>query len=119
MTDRTPQDMIEQLDDLLDQERIALLAGDLHELEPLLAQKEEIITALNMAGDLERETLESVQSKVTRNQALLDSAMEGIRAVAARMAELRRVRKGLDVYDQAGRKTRFATRGAPTLEKRA
>ncbi|MFS4581708.1 flagellar biosynthesis protein FlgN [Phaeobacter sp. C3_T13_0] len=119
MTDQTPQQLIDELDSLLDVERAALVSGDLQKLEPLLAQKEMIITKLNMTADLERETLEHVQGKVSRNQILLDSAMEGIRAVAARMAELRRVRKGLDVYDQAGRKTRFATSGTPSLEKRA
>ncbi|WP_293574060.1 flagellar biosynthesis protein FlgN [Phaeobacter sp.] len=119
MTEQTPQEMIETLDEILDAERTALIGGDLHELEPLLAKKEKIIDALNMVGDLERESLQKVQTKVSRNQELLDSAMEGIRAVASRMAELRRIRRGLDVYDQAGRKTRYATRGAATLEKRA
>ncbi|APG48711.1 flagellar export chaperone FlgN [Phaeobacter porticola] len=119
MTDQTPQQLIEELDTLLDAERAALVKGNLQELEPLLAKKEEIITTLNMTSDLEREALEHVQGKVSRNQVLLDSAMEGIRAVAARMAELRQVRKGLDVYDQSGRKTRFTTRNTPSLEKRA
>ncbi|KIC20657.1 flagellar biosynthesis protein FlgN [Leisingera sp. ANG-Vp] len=119
MSDPKPQQMIDELDLILDRERTALMAGDLGKLEELLAKKEKIIGKLNAVTEFERESLAHVQTKVSRNQQLLDSAMEGIRAVAARMAELRRIRKGLDVYDQAGRRTRYGTRGASRLEKRA
>ncbi|OUS33729.1 flagellar biosynthesis protein FlgN [Rhodobacterales bacterium 56_14_T64] len=119
MTDLNPQALIDNLDSILDQEREALTKGDLNKLGGLMVKKEALINDLNAISELERETLTQVQGKVSRNQVLLDSAMEGIRAVATRMAELRRVRKGLDVYDQAGRKTRFSTRGSVALEKRA
>ncbi|PCJ07223.1 MAG: flagellar biosynthesis protein FlgN [Rhodobacteraceae bacterium] len=119
MTDLNPQALIDDLDSILDQERQALVQGDLNKLGELLTKKESLINDLNSITDLERESLVQLQDKVSRNQVLLDSAMEGIRAVAARMAELRRVRKGLDVYDQAGRRTRFSTRGSVNLEKRA
>lgn len=119
MSDRKPQQIIDELDQILDRERTALMAGDLGQLEELLAKKEKLIGKLNSVTELERESLAQVQNKVSRNQLLLDSAMEGIRSVAARMAELRRIRRGLDVYDQSGRKTRFGTHGATKLEKRA
>lgn len=119
MTNQNPQDLINDLDSILDQERQALVKGDLNKLSELLTKKEDLINDLNTITDLERESLAQVHDKVSRNQVLLDSAMEGIRAVATRMAELRRVRKGLDVYDQAGRRTRFSTRGSVSLEKRA
>ena len=119
MTDQNPQALINDLDSILDQERQALVNGDLTKLSGLIAKKETLITDLNAIGELEHETLSQVQGKVSRNQVLLDSAMEGIRAAAARMAELRRVRKGLDVYDKAGRRTRYGTRGSVSLEKRA
>ncbi|KIC10372.1 flagellar biosynthesis protein FlgN [Leisingera sp. ANG-M1] len=119
MSDPKPQQLIDELDQILDRERAALMAGDLAKLEELLAKKEKAIGKLNAVTELERESLTQVHTKVSRNQELLDSAMEGIRAVAARMAELRRIRRGLDVYDQAGRRTRFGTRSATRLEKRA
>ena len=119
MTKTNPQDLIDELDTILDQERRALVQGELEKLEPLMTRKEILIGDLNQISELERAALSHVQGKVARNQVLLDSAMDGIRAVAARVAELRRVRKGLDVYDQSGRKTRYGTRGATTLEKRA
>lgn len=119
MTLETPQDYIDELDTVLEEERTALLSGDLSALEPIIARKEEAIQRLNELDALEQAEFTEVQSKVTRNQALLDSAMQGIRSVAARMAEIRRVRKGLDVYDKAGRKTRYGTNNRLTLEKRA
>ncbi|MDC0660153.1 flagellar biosynthesis protein FlgN [Leisingera sp. SS27] len=119
MSNPDPQQLIDDLDQLLDQERTALMAGDLAKLEGLLAKKEKTIGKLNSVTELEREALEQVQTKLSRNQDLLDSAMNGIRSVAARMAELRRIRKGLDVYDQSGRRTRFGIRSGAKLEKRA
>ena len=119
MTNLNPQALIDDLDSILDQERQALVKGDLTKLGGLMTKKESLISDLNAITDLERASLSQVHDKVSRNQVLLDSAMEGIRAVSARMAELRRVRKGLDVYDQSGRKTRYSTRGSISLEKRA
>ncbi|MFW8593746.1 flagellar biosynthesis protein FlgN [Cribrihabitans neustonicus] len=119
MSDQTPQQLIDELDVILDRERSALMDGNLGQLEELLARKENLITQLNAAHELEPDSLKQVQNKVSRNQQLLDSAMEGIRSVASRMAELRRIRKGLDVYDRSGRKTRYGTRGSTKLEKRA
>ncbi len=119
MTNRDPQTFIDELDRILDEERAALMQGDLKKMEHIIARKEEAIEQLNSITDIEKETLAHVQTKVVRNQDLLDSAMEGIRSVAARMAELRRVRKGLDVYDSTGRKTRYGTRANKKLEKRA
>jgi flagellar biosynthesis/type III secretory pathway chaperone len=119
VTKSEPQQLTDELDQILDRERAALMKGDLGKLEDLLAKKEKIIAKLNTISDLERDTLARVQTKVSRNQDLLDSAMEGIRSVAARMAELRKIRKGLDVYDQSGRRTRYGTRNTGKLEKKA
>ncbi|WP_424977634.1 flagellar biosynthesis protein FlgN [Leisingera sp. S232] len=119
MSNTAPQQLIDELDQILDQERTALVAGNLEKMENLLARKEKIIGQLNSISELERQPLELVQTKLTRNQDLLDSAMQGIRSVATRMAELRRIRKGLDVYDQSGRRTRYGTRNGAKLEKRA
>jgi flagellar biosynthesis/type III secretory pathway chaperone len=119
MTEQTPQELIDALDAILDQEREALIKGELQKLEPLLDRKDELIGNLNALESAEQDSMAAVQSKVVRNQALLTSAMEGIRAVAARMSELRKVRKGLDVYNQAGNRSSFSTTGAKALEKRA
>ena len=119
MTHNTGQALIDDLDTLLDQERLALIDGDLDMLGRMLIQKQELIDTINATDSLERKHLSEVHDKVTRNQELLNSAMEGIRAVASRMADLRRVRQGLETYDQSGRKTRFETQTQPSVEKRA
>lgn len=119
MTQQAAQDLIDELDTLLDQERQALIDGDLELLGRMLEKKQNLIENINKIDALEREHLIHVHDKVTRNQELLNSAMEGIRAVANRMADLRRVRQGLETYDQTGRKTRYETQAPSSLEKRA
>ena len=119
MTHESAKVMIDELDILLDQERQALMDGDLEHLGRLLAHKEDLIGKINLLDTLERSRLADVHEKVARNQALLNSAMEGIRAVASRMADLRRVRHGLETYDRTGHKKRFDTQTHTSMEKRA
>lgn len=119
MTSETAQAMIEELDQLLDRERHALLAGDLDQIARILSLKETLIDRINTLEALERDDLSGVQMKLSRNQTLLNGAMDGIRAVADRMADLRRVRQGLDTYDGHGRKTRHSTRTQGSIERRA
>ncbi len=119
MAHQAAQDLIDELDTLLDRERQALIDGDLELLGRMLAHKQGLFERINAMDTLDRERLTHVHDKVTRNQELLNSAMEGIRAVANRMADLRRVRHGLETYDQAGRRTRFETQSLSSVEKRA
>ncbi|WP_282095724.1 flagellar biosynthesis protein FlgN [Epibacterium ulvae] len=111
--------LIDQLDDILELERTALVNGQLDQLETLLEEKDALISELNEMDSFKQDELTSIHTKVTHNQALLESAMEGIRAVAARMQELRNVRKGLDVYDRMGQKTSHPNGHSQKLEKRA
>ena len=113
------QTLIDQLDALLEAERTALLAGDLDKIGTLLERKEALIDAFNTLEPERTDGLEGLQRKVVRNQALLDGALEGIRKVAARMAEMRRVRTSLDTYDQAGRKRTIDGTAPRRIEKRA
>lgn len=119
MKTETAQSVIEELDQLLDRERQALLAGDLEQIARILVLKEALIDQINAFDAAERDNLERVHDKLTRNQTLLKGAMEGIRAVADRMADLRRVRQGLETYDRSGRKTRHDTQPNSNVEKRA
>lgn len=119
MTHDTPQDIIDALDVLLETERQHLLSGNLEALSALLSQKEELIDAMNAMDSAKLELLSGVQKKVVRNQALLSSALEGIRAVAERVASLRQVRKSLETYDESGRKKTYETCTDTSVEKRA
>ncbi|EEE37662.1 hypothetical protein RKLH11_1498 [Rhodobacteraceae bacterium KLH11] len=112
-------DPVKALEELLDVERAALVHGDLADLDRLMPEKENLIGAINDLQVLESDDLIRVQKKAARNQALLNSAAEGIRAVADRMTELRRVRQEFSTYDAAGQRNGFAVRSRAKLEKRA
>lgn len=107
------------LDKLLDAERSALLNGELDRLAGLLEDKESLIVALNDADHLDLEALQQLDTKVKRNQLLLDGALEGIRSVARRMAALRRIRGSLETYDSNGKKRNIEMDAARAVEKRA
>ncbi|SFT96275.1 hypothetical protein [Sedimentitalea nanhaiensis] len=119
MTTEDPRDLIDELDNALDRERNALLQGDLEQIGELMLAKERLIENINALQSIEQQQLAAVQKKVTRNQALLASALDGIRAVANRMADLRRVRSGLETYDHQGQKQSFGMQTRPNVEKRA
>ena len=111
--------ILASLDDLLDRERIALLNGDLDTISRGLREKERLIDALNALHGDQDENLSAIRNKAQRNQILLESALSGIRAVADRVAALRRVRDTLETYDQSGRKTAISTLRTGQVEKRA
>ncbi|MDA7964567.1 flagellar biosynthesis protein FlgN [Ruegeria sp.] len=112
-------DLIKALEEVLDLERAALVEGDLDRLGNTAPEKEKLIGAINELQVLDSQDLIRVQQKVERNQTLLNSAADGIRAVANRMSELRRVRQEFSTYDAAGQRNGFAVRGKAKLEKRA
>ena len=117
--DEIIQDTINALDDLLDAERRALMNGDLDEISRLMARKEALIESLNAQEATDRAELDNLNSKVERNQELLNSALDGIRAVARRLAAMRRIRGSLDTYDAQGRKSAIDLRTDRSVEKRA
>ncbi|MEM7074015.1 MAG: flagellar protein FlgN [Pseudomonadota bacterium] len=110
---------IEALDALLEDERNALLAGELELLPDVLGAKEELIERLTaLQPDASRPMLQ-LQQKMTRNQMLLDSALHGIRRAAARLAALRKVRRSLETYDETGQRKTIAGPVTHRIEKRA
>ncbi|GAA6191088.1 flagellar biosynthesis protein FlgN [Phaeobacter gallaeciensis] len=119
MTNETANELMISLDELLDRERSALIAGELNQLPQVMVEKEKLIEKLNELDAIDRDRLGPIQEKVSRNQQLLGSALEGIKAVSERMAELRRVRRGLETYDQSGRKTKINLQLNTRLEKRS
>lgn len=119
MTMRKFEDAISELDDLLEAERDALLSGNLDQIGRLLERKEALIDELSTLERFESDTLQSLTGKLKRNQALLDSALEGIRKVAKRLAALRRVRSTLDTYDSNGAKKSIDIVSEGSIEKRA
>ena len=112
-------DLFGDLDDLLEAEREALLTGDLEKIGRLLERKEHLIDQLSIVEKFEASALHELTGKMKRNQDLLDSALEGIRVVAGRLAALRRVRSTLDTYDSNGAKRSIHLAKDSSVEKRA
>ena len=112
-------DPIKALEKLLEIERTALVEGNLEALDRLTSRKEDLIGAINGLEVFDTRDLIRVQGKIERNQTLLNSAAEGIRAVADRMSELRRVRQEFSTYNASGQRNEFAVSARKTLEKRA
>ena len=112
-------DLIEQMHDLLDRERIALMRGQLEEVGRLFELKQSLIDRIGSSEDPDRDDLETVHTKVIRNQALLNGAMEGIRAVSDRISEMQKVKQGLDTYDKSGRRFTIGKTAQGQVKKRA
>ncbi|QJF52992.1 flagellar biosynthesis protein FlgN [Roseobacter ponti] len=111
--------IFDALDDLLDEERTALLEGNLDHVARLLETKETLIDALADLDANEVKPLQELDKKVRRNQVLLDSALAGIRSVAERLTALRRVRRSLDTYDAKGVRQTIDMVSDKSVEKRA
>ncbi len=112
-------DPVKALQKVLDLERTALVEGDLERMDGMMPEKEKLIGAINQLQVLESADLIVLHRKLERNQALLNSAAEGIRAVTERMAELRRVRQEFSTYDATGHRSGYPMRSAVKLERRA
>ncbi|WP_138936261.1 flagellar export chaperone FlgN [Roseovarius arcticus] len=119
MTHETAQALIDKLDELLDEERRALLNGDLEKIGTLLTRKEVLIDTLNAQEPDTQASIANLRGKVLRNQALLDGALQGIRTVAGRLAAFRKVRRTLETYDKTGRKSEISDIIEHKVEKRA
>ncbi|WP_037315252.1 flagellar biosynthesis protein FlgN [Ruegeria halocynthiae] len=119
MSTKPEANLIRSLEEVLDLERAALVHGDLDRLHHMTPEKEKLIGAINDLQVHDSEDLIRLHKKVERNQALLNSAADGIRAVASRMAEMRRVRQEFSTYGADGQRSGFTVRSHAKLEKRA
>lgn len=108
--------LITQLHALLDDERALLLKGKLDALPALLERKRKLIEGLEMPPQTD---LSDLQSKLTRNHALLSSAMEGIQRVSDRLETLKQMRQSLETYDRQGHRRSITAIQPGRMERRA
>ena len=113
------KEAISAIDALLDDERQALLTGDFDALQKILDQKEDLIKVLSTQHGSDFSGMQMLAPQIERNQELLSHALDGVRAVARRLAELRQVRESLDTYDATGRRKSVPAQSEHSLEKRA
>ncbi len=117
--EREAGEAIRQLSVLIEEERQALIRGDIGRVGELSNQKSQLMEWINRPGGSEPADLQALNRDIARNQTLLQSAMEGVRAVAARLQTLRAARSSLTVYDANGQAKRFESDGKRELERRA
>lgn len=111
--------LIDEMHDLLEKERAALVRGDLTCVTALFDRKEKLV---QMLGDLRGEhvtELHRIQNKIFRNQKLIDGALQGIRHVSARLAALRKVEQQLETYGEDGQRHTIDGYVVHKVEKRA
>lgn len=113
------QNTLKSLNTLLENERRALLSGNLDQIELLLSQKEKLVGQINGMAVAPSDQVATVQGKMARNQLLLESAMSGIRAIAERIEILHQARKSLQTYNARGQKKDVSLSVARSVEKRA
>ena len=112
-------EILSGLDSLLERERSILLSGDLGQLQAVLSEKTGLIDALRALDAPHPEEVEALREKARHNQRLFDGALTGIRRVADRLAELRRIQHSFDTYDDSGRRQTIEGTVARKVEKRA
>ena len=113
------ESIIDELDDVLETERAALLAGHLEEVNRLFDRKTRLIDAFAQLDEADAAAVTALRRKVERNQGLLEAAADGVRSVARRLAAIRRVRESLETYDAQGKRNTVDVKSGATLEKRA
>lgn len=110
------QAQITAIDRLLDQERTALLSGDLGSLARMADEKERLANALQ---DAPHGPLIQLWQKAQRNQDLLEHTLKGIRAVGDRLEALDVMRHSIETYDRQGNRHQIKGLSKPGVEKRA
>lgn len=105
------------IDRLLDDERAALLAGDLAALPGLAERKEALARDLADSPPL-GDALAVLRAKSERNAELLAAAAKGVRTVVRRIGEIRQANGPLRTYGRDGTQQTLGS-AASSMEKRA
>ena len=102
---------------LLTEERAAIRAGQLSDLTTL-ANRKDVLTLAVAATPPDRATTARIDRSLQHNARLLSAACDGIRAAQARLAAIKDVRSGLNLYTANGNRTTVARR-PDSLEHKA
>ena len=93
----------EELEDLLERERVAVRAGRFDQRDRRSVEKERLVRCVARDGAAP-ETLIRLRSGTQRNGELLDAMRAGIAAAQTKIKALQQPRKALQTYDACGRK---------------
>ena len=110
---------LDTLDSILEKERSALLNGEIEELQTLAEGKNRLLSALENSDPISAGQIIPLKQKLRRNKALIESALEGIQAVASRIEDTRQLKKVMHTYDQQGAKKEIRSGSERSIEVRA
>lgn len=102
---------------LLDEEREAIRLAAFDRVDALAPKKERLLQALPDA-DLTPSDLSRLAQSVSRNQRLLQAAIDGFSGVQDRLAALRRAAEGFDTYARDGGRSRVGGK-PPSIQRKA
>jgi flagellar biosynthesis/type III secretory pathway chaperone len=114
-----PDTLVKDLNAILEQERDALLGGNIAVFENLIAQKAKILQTI---GELPKEELrrfEGMKPRLLRNQKLAQSAIKGMRIAIKRAKDIKDVSLGLRTYKKDGSGRSIAMRTLGGFSKRS
>lgn len=111
-------DSLDRLLDLMEEERSLLMSGDIEALADLEPRKTAMLEAFSAEDHLDENRLATLQTKLHRNQALLDAARKGLNAAGARLRDIRKAMLQLDTYTRNG-DIRNLQQARPKIERRA
>ena len=109
--------LIDEVERLLDDERAALVSGNLPAIEEIAARKAALADRLAGAR-VASETLAALKRRAEENAALLDAAARGLRTATRRLSEIRSANGPLRTYGQDGAERRLGL-AKGSFEKRA
>jgi hypothetical protein len=96
---------IDQLTDLLEVERAALLQGDFETIGTLIPEKEALATQFE---DADAADLRLLASALAHNSTLFAAAREGVGTVLTTLTQQRAARTTLSSYDSSGKATQIS-----------
>ncbi|MDA7430209.1 flagellar biosynthesis protein FlgN [Primorskyibacter aestuariivivens] len=111
--------ILDELNDLLDQEKAAILRGDIEAVGRILETKQTLLELLKDMNEPDEGGLDDLRHKLLRNQNLLEHSQRGIQAVFQRISTLRNVQSTLETYDRQGKRRAFRLATGDKVEKRA
>ena len=111
-------DLTQELAEILEAERSALVAGDFDQIADLMTRKQAIAESLKDEEESATDLI-PLQAALRRNQELFDRALEGVRAVVDRLGTVQTLSKSLHGYDAQGKRFSLAEPTENRLEKRA
>lgn len=111
--------ILEELNEILDRERAAILRGDIEQVGRIVESKEQLLEVLMEINQTEAENVQDLRQKLVRNQELLEHSLSGIRAVSQRLEDVRKTQTTLETYDSSGRRKTYHLPTSHKIEKHA